>query len=140
VAAERLGRDADFSKILKECRKEVMTDPELTDACVTAALTNAISAIRRLQEKAEVRKDEATERKLQTDRVMAKARELGAGVSSAIATILDFTMPNGKQLRHCTFAEVATIITGGLNENFCCFPVHIPQSCGLAGSNSSSRH
>jgi nitrogen fixation/metabolism regulation signal transduction histidine kinase len=103
---ERLGPDARFAKLLKECRKEVMADPELIDACVTAAVTNAITAIERIHRSKRSTGTEAA-RAATRDRVLAKAMEFGSGISETIATILDFPMPNGKQLRHCTFGEVA---------------------------------
>ena len=39
---ERLGPDAPFSKILRECRLEVMAAPELQEAIIIQALTNYV--------------------------------------------------------------------------------------------------
>jgi hypothetical protein len=41
---ERLGPQAPLSKILKECRLEVMADPELQEAVIIQALTDIIEA------------------------------------------------------------------------------------------------
>jgi hypothetical protein len=40
---ERLGPDAPLSKILWECRREVLADAELQEALITHALTNMIA-------------------------------------------------------------------------------------------------
>lgn len=41
---ERLAPDAPLSKILWECRREVLADADLQEALVTHALTNMIEA------------------------------------------------------------------------------------------------
>jgi hypothetical protein len=112
---EKLDPHARTEELLAAAEKEVMADGDLIEQAVKHSLVNVLNAVRKAQksdphkeEKSGPAAKEATDAsKERTGRVLAKARELGVGVSKVLGTILDFTMPNGKQLRHCTFAEVA---------------------------------
>lgn len=106
---ETLGPHARTEEIIHAAEKQVMADGDLIEQAVKHAMVNVLNAVRRAQKEAGpvARAPAATARKESTERVLAKAREFGAGVSKTIATILDHTMPNGKQVRHCTFGEVA---------------------------------